>query len=74
MNKFGEFIRNQRFKNGWTAAQLASKIGITSVQLSNIEKGKCLPRIGSVEKYAKALDLNLADLTDVWIEDYESRK
>ena len=69
-NKFGRFVKTERMRLGMTSKEFAKIIGISSVQLSNIETGKCLPRINSLDKYAAGLNVNKETLTDLWIEDY----
>ncbi len=39
MTSFGEFIKIQREKNGWTQTELGAKIGINSSAVSRIENG-----------------------------------
>lgn len=73
-SKFGEFIRTERLRLGLTCQEFAKKIGISQVQLSNIETGKCLPRINNLEKYAKGLNIDKNILTDIWLEDYGRAK
>ena len=55
MGEFGKLIRDKRLHLNLTLKALAEKIGITEVQLSNVEFGYNLPRINSVKKYAKCL-------------------
>jgi transcriptional regulator with XRE-family HTH domain len=40
MNKLGLFVREKRLSQAFTQEQMARKIGITSVSLSNLENGK----------------------------------
>ena len=72
-NKFGTFVKTERLRLGLTCQECAKKIGISQVQLSHIETGKCLPRINSLEKYSNALGVDKSTLTDIWLEDYGTR-
>lgn len=71
-NKFGEFIKTERLRLGLTCQEFAKKIGISQVQLSNVETGKCLPRINGLDKYSEGLNIDKAKLTDIWLEDYNN--
>ena len=73
MNKFGQFVREKRMSLNLTIKDLAKKIGISVVQLSNVEFGYNLPRINSIHKYASALGCNADELTNVWLEDHYAR-
>ena len=72
--KFGEFVRNERFRLGLTCIEFAKKIGISQVQLSNIETGKCLPRINGLDRYVDGLGVEKSVLTELWLEDYAKLK
>lgn len=72
-NKFGEFVRTERLRLGLTCQKFAEKIGISQVQLSHVETGKCLPRINSLDKYSKGLNVEQSRLTDLWLEDYGTK-
>lgn len=73
MNKFGEFVKTERLRLGLTCQEFAKKIGISQVQLSHIETGKCLPRINNLDKYANGLGVEKSFLTDIWLEDYGAK-
>lgn len=73
-NKFGSFVRTERIKLGYSGVAFAKKLNITSVQLNNVETGKNLPRISTVENYARVLNVPKETLTGLYLEDYESRK
>lgn len=72
-NKFGEFVKSERLRLGLTCSEFAKKIGISQVQLSNVETGKCLPRINGLDKYAIGLNIDKAKLTDIWLESYGTK-
>ncbi len=74
MSKFGDFVRVHRLKLEMTGVMFAKKVGVTTVQLANVETGKCLPKIGSVGAYANALNINKEKLLEIWIKDYEAKR
>lgn len=69
MTKFGEIIKTERLKQRMLSRDFAAKLGITTVQLHNVESGKNLPRVNKIEMYANALNLDVDELTKVWLED-----
>ena len=52
-------LRSHRRHAGLTQAELAEKIGRTDEAISNIERGKSLPRLETLWAIAKALNLPL---------------
>ena len=60
MNK----IQEMRLKKGFTATQLAAKVGITKTSLSLFETGKRKPGKLSLYKIAKVLEVEPHDLQE----------
>lgn len=55
---FGAFVRSARYSQGIATKDLAKKIGITSAQIYNIEKGKSKPQPATFAKLVDALGLD----------------
>lgn len=61
----GERIRNTRKSVGMTQKELADKIGVTYVVVSQWENGRRNPKVKSLETIAKALDVPLHTLVGI---------
>ena len=59
---FGNRIKEIRDSKGFNQEQLAELIGIESRTLSRIETGKSFTTIDTLEKIAKALDIEIQEL------------
>lgn len=55
-------IRVERAKARITQNQLAEKVGMTGVAISNIETEKCDPKVNSALKIANYFKLKVADI------------
>ncbi len=55
----GESVRLARSIRGVTQAELAEKSGLSQEAISRIERGNANPSVGTLEKIAEALDLDL---------------
>jgi putative transcriptional regulator len=55
----GELVRNQRRQRGWSQSQLAEKVGVSRLWVSQFENGKETVEFGLVLKALRALDLTL---------------
>lgn len=51
----GAMIRKERKKRGWSQTELAEAVGSTQAYVSNTERGRENPPIGTVSEFAKAL-------------------
>jgi len=60
--KFGKKIESLRKKRGWDQADLAAHTGIERGHLSEIENGKRLINLATLQKLAKGLDTSMAML------------
>ena len=69
---FGRKMRDYREENNLTREQLAEKCNISDKSVSRIELGRCDPRLSTVLKLCKSLDLEIGFLSDFYpIEDDE---
>ena len=62
---FGEYIRNLRKEKGLLLKDLAAKSGVTTVQLTNIEKGRCIPLSQTLAKIADGLEIDFDVLYNI---------
>ena len=58
----GKAIRDLRMKAGYSQDKLVVKTGISRSQLYFIESGRCVPRIETMEKIAKVLNMRVSDI------------
>ena len=63
-NKFGKRIQQIRKSKHMTQEKLSELVGIDTPNLSNIERGKKFVTAETLEKIAKALDVNECSLFD----------
>lgn len=61
---FSETIKELRAKKKITQRDLASRVGISSVQLNRYEKGTMRPRLPILAKLAEVLDVDYSLLSD----------
>lgn len=54
---FGRIIQEYRQRNGWTQEELAWRVGMTRAQMGRIERDQCVPKVATVEKIERALQL-----------------
>ena len=57
--KVGAKIKSIRIEKGLKQTELASMAGISNTYLSDIENGRTNPSVNTIEKLAKALEINL---------------
>ena len=62
MRHFSELLAEKRKAKGFTQQMLAGRIGMTSVQLCKIEKGRCSPTLDTLERIAEALSMPVSEL------------
>ena len=73
--KLGLKIKELRKRKGLTQEQLAELIDMEQNSISVIESGRNFPTLGTLEKIAKVLDVNLSDFFDYdYIEDIDDIK
>ena len=70
--KLGLKIKELRKRKGLTQEELAELIQMEQNSISVMESGRNLPTLGTLEKIAKVLDVNLSDFFDYdYIEDID---
>jgi transcriptional regulator with XRE-family HTH domain len=62
LKAFGKRLAEVRRSRGYTQEQLAEKANITTLSLGYIEQGRRWPRIATLQKLARYLDVNIAEL------------
>lgn len=62
---FGRIIQEYRQRNGWTQEELAWRVGMTRAQMGRIERDQCVPKVATVEKIERALQLPRLTLLEV---------
>ena len=62
MKTFGKRVAEVRKSKGVTQQQLAESIGMSVVAIAYIETGKRWARLGTLNKIAKHLKVNISDL------------
>jgi transcriptional regulator with XRE-family HTH domain len=74
--RFGGRVRAARLARGFSQAELAAAVGLSSNHLGVVERGEKVPTLETVEALAKALKLAVADLVadevpsaDPWIDE-----
>lgn len=58
----GEIIRDTRKKAGLTQKQLADKLGVSAVNISQLENGAREPKLETLGKIALALDTTVSEM------------
>ena len=71
MSYIGENLKRARKNKGWTQEQTAEMTGISSVMLSQYERGVRNPKLDIIRKIADALGVDVGEL--VFIESRENR-
>ena len=62
---FGRIIQEYRQRNGWTQDELAWRVGVTRAQIGRIERDQCVPKVATMEKIERALQLPRLTLLEV---------
>lgn len=55
---FGEYVKECRFKRGMTLAEASELLGLTKVELSNIESGRNKPNAKNFSKIVTAFEMD----------------
>ncbi len=58
----GTRLRELRHAKGFSQGDIEQRTGLFSSYLSRVENGHTIPKLGTLEKWAKALDLELYQL------------
>lgn len=62
MKTFGKRVAFVRKSKGFTQQQLSERIGMSVVAIAYIETGKRWARLGTLNKIAKSLKVDISDL------------
>ncbi|OGF20629.1 transcriptional regulator [Candidatus Falkowbacteria bacterium RBG_13_39_14] len=62
LEKFGEKVREERLKKGFSQEELATKAGVHRTYIGMIERGEKNITLINIKKVAKALDLAIDKL------------
>lgn len=62
LRAFGKRLAELRRSGGYTQESLAEKIGVTAHSLALIEQGQRWPRLATIHKIAKAIDVPTDEL------------
>jgi transcriptional regulator with XRE-family HTH domain len=60
--KIGDNLKRQRVRKALTQEELARKAGLTTASVARIERNETEPRMSTLRKLAKSLDIDPADL------------
>ncbi|MBF0356882.1 MAG: helix-turn-helix transcriptional regulator [Alphaproteobacteria bacterium] len=60
--RIGKRLRELREQRGWTQAEFAERNGKAIETISNIERGKTVPGLLTLERFARSLGVGLEDL------------
>lgn len=70
MARFGDFLKAEREKNGWTQTEFGAKIGINAFAISKIENGTQKFSKTKLEKLAKLLNIEFQKINDLFYGDF----
>ena len=60
--KIGDNLKRQRTRKALTQEELALQAGLTTASVARIERNETEPRMSTLRKLAKALDIDPAEL------------
>ncbi len=60
--KIGDNLKQKRIRRALTQEELAQKAGLTTASVARIERNETEPRMSTLRKLAKALDIDPAEL------------
>ena len=64
VGRFGQNVRALRLEKGWTQEELADRSGLTSVQISRVERGVREVRLTTLLRLMSALETTPGRLLD----------
>jgi transcriptional regulator with XRE-family HTH domain len=64
VGRFGQNVRALRLEQGWTQEELADRSGLTSVQISRVERGVREVRLTTLLRLMSALETTPGRLLD----------
>ena len=62
LTKFGNKVREERHKQGWSQEELASRAGLHRTYIGMIERAEKNVTLENIAKIARALELEIVDL------------
>jgi len=62
--KIGDNLKRQRIRKALTQEDLAQQAGLTTASVARIERNETEPRMSTLRKLAKALDIDPAELVE----------
>ena len=65
-NSISNQIKKLRRQRGWTQAQLADKLNVSTQTVSNWETGLKSPRMGAIEKMATLFNVNESEIISAY--------
>lgn len=74
MASFGEFIKKEREKQGWTQTDLGAKLGINSGAISKIEHGRKLISTAKLPTLAELFSIELIKVKELYFGDKIGRE
>jgi len=69
MTSFGDFIKHEREKRGWTQTDFGAKLSINSTKISRIENNRDLLNAAKLPKLSKIFEIDLAELKELYFGD-----
>ena len=69
MTSFGDFIKQEREKRGWTQTDFGAKISINMTKISRIENNKELFTQNKLKKLAEIFEIEIDYLKDLYFGD-----
>jgi transcriptional regulator with XRE-family HTH domain len=62
--KIGDNLKRQRIRKALTQEELARRAGLTTASVARIERNETEPRMSTLRKLAKALEVDPAELVE----------
>lgn len=69
MASFGQFIKTEREKHGWTQTEFGAKVGINAFAISKIENGTQKFNRTKLAELAELFEMDLQKITDLFYAD-----
>lgn len=69
MTSFGDFIKQEREKRGWTQTDFGAKLSINMTKISRIENDKELFTLSKLDKLADVFNIDIALIKEYYFGD-----
>ncbi len=69
MTSFGDFIKHEREKRGWTQTDFGAKLSVNSTKISRIENNRDLLNSAKLQKLAKLFETDLEKIKELYFGD-----